>query len=326
MRLTPLDIREQQFRRVMRGLDPEEVESFLASVAGEFETLVAGNNELRQRVLELEEKITEYKSMEKALRDALLAAERVMGEAKESAQREAGLIVREAEISVERAKSRLSQDLVHMQQELAELRRLKDAYVTRVRWLLRSHLELIDGHAQEFSEIDAGLAPRVLAPGNPETAPRFDADPARFAAPARTYDPAPPMRPFDPTGRGPAMPSSPPPPAAPPGESGPRGFEAPMTEPPAFAEGWQIPSPSGPPFAGSPAVDLDDVLRPVGPDGTYELQPEPPLGRPTSAEEIAQAARRAERLAAEARAELERHGSGPESGWDRSRPGPGGRG
>ena len=33
MRLTPLDIREQQFRRVMRGMDPEEVTAFLASVA-----------------------------------------------------------------------------------------------------------------------------------------------------------------------------------------------------------------------------------------------------------------------------------------------------
>jgi len=37
MRLTPLDIREQQFRRVMRGMDPEEVGAFLGSVAAEFE-------------------------------------------------------------------------------------------------------------------------------------------------------------------------------------------------------------------------------------------------------------------------------------------------
>src|SRR6185436_13641319 len=142
MRLTPLDIREQQFRRVMRGLDPEEVEAFLSNVANEFEALVAGNNELRQRVLELEEKNVEYKTMEKALRDALLAAERVMGEAKESAQREAGLIVREAEMSAERAKGRLQQDLVQIQRDISELRRLKDAYLTRVRWLLRSHLEM----------------------------------------------------------------------------------------------------------------------------------------------------------------------------------------
>jgi len=301
MRLTPLDIREQQFRRVMRGLDPEEVEGFLASVASEFEGLVAGNNELRQRVLELEEKITEYKTMEKALRDALLAAERVMGEAKESAQREAGLIVREAEMSAERAKGRLSQDLVQIQHEISELRRLKDTYLTRVRWLLRSHLEMIDGHAQEFSEIDASFAPTAFGPTERSTA-RPQPDSGGFAAP--DLGPR-----FDPGVE--SSPVSHPLPETRPGESA-------YTSAP-FAD-WNTPS-GPPPFGGTPSVDLDDVLRPVGPDGTYEpgpsVPPPPPApGRASTSEEIAQAARRAERLAAEARAALERHGSRPAPGAD----------
>ena len=50
MRLTPLDIREQQFRRVMRGMEPEEVTAFLASVASEFEVLLTENKELKQRL------------------------------------------------------------------------------------------------------------------------------------------------------------------------------------------------------------------------------------------------------------------------------------
>src|SRR5262245_16081825 len=129
MRLTPLDIREQQFRRVMRGLDPEEVEAFLTSVASEFELLVTSNNELRQRVVELEEKIHEYRSMEKALRDTLLTAEKVMGDAKESAQREATLIIREAEVAAQRTKGRMQQELVQLQHEINELRRAKDAYL-----------------------------------------------------------------------------------------------------------------------------------------------------------------------------------------------------
>ncbi|MFQ5599890.1 MAG: DivIVA domain-containing protein [Candidatus Krumholzibacteriia bacterium] len=159
MRLTPLDIREQQFRRVMRGLDPEEVSAFLASVAGEYEALVGENKELRQRVLEFEEKLNEYRSMEKALRDTLLTAERVMTESKESAQREAGLVIREAELAARRATARIAQDVVEMRRELAELRRVKDAYLSRVRWLVRSHLDIIEGHAQEFTEVDAGLGP-----------------------------------------------------------------------------------------------------------------------------------------------------------------------
>jgi cell division initiation protein len=157
MRLTPLDIREQQFRRVMRGMDPEEVGAFLGSVASEFESLLAENKEMRQRLLDFEEKLNEYRNMEKALRDTLLTAERVMTESKESAQREAALLIREAELTAQRATARISQEVARLRRELAELRRMKDAYLGRLRWLMRGHLEMIEGHAQEFAEADAGL-------------------------------------------------------------------------------------------------------------------------------------------------------------------------
>jgi cell division initiation protein len=251
MRLTPLDIREQQFRRVMRGLDPEEVEQFMATVASEFEALVASNNELRQLVVELEEKVVEYKSMEKALRDALLAAERVMGEAKESAQREAALIVREAELAADRAKGRLSHDLVRLQEEIADLRRMKDGYLSRVRWLLRSHLEMLDGHGQEFVDMDASLA--ALSPSRPPPPP-----PVERPEPNRQ-----------------------------------------QRIPPSSMEWSQDDR--------NPPGGLEEVLRPVNPDGNYGRGELGARSRPLTAEEIADAARRAERLAAEAREALERH-------------------
>ncbi len=164
MRLTPLDIREQQFRRVMRGEDPEEVATFLASVATEFENLLAENKELRQRLIDVEEKVNEYRNMEKALRDTLLTAERVMTESKESAQREAALIVREAENAAQRATARISHDVSQLRYELSEMRRMKDAYLGRLRWLVRSHLEMIEGHSQEFAEVDAGIGPMEAPP------------------------------------------------------------------------------------------------------------------------------------------------------------------
>jgi cell division initiation protein len=286
MRLTPLDIREQQFRRVMRGLDPEEVEAFLANVATEFEQLVAGNNELRQRVVELEERIGEYRSMEKALRDTLLTAEKVMGEAKESAQREAALIIREAEVSVQRSKGRLQQDLAQLQNDLGELRRVKDAYLTRVRWLLRSQLEMLDGHAQEFAEIDANfqlVTPVEQPPPVPPAGPR-----AQAQAPPRPG--------------GAPRPAQPTPSTAPPTAPG---------EPPA---GWGIADWREP---GTPASGLADAMRPVSADGSYDVGRDAP---PSGPDAIAQAARRAERLAAEARAARERQGPGG-GGWglDRSR-------
>ena len=172
MRLTPLDIREQQFRRVMRGMDPDEVTAFLASVAGEFESMLGENKEMRQRLADFEEKLAEYRNMEKALRDTLLTAERVMTESKESAQREAALLLREAELQAQRATVRISQDVLRLRRELVELRRMKDAYLGRLRWLVRGHLEMFEAHAQEFVEADATLGPPEEAEAGREAAPR----------------------------------------------------------------------------------------------------------------------------------------------------------
>jgi len=280
MRLTPLDIRGQQFRRIMRGLDPEEVEQFLATIATEFETLLSEVEALRQRNVERVGHIDEYKTMEKARRDTLLTAEKLMGEAKESAQREAALIIREAELGAQRAKARLHQDLTELRHDVDEFRRIKDAYLSRVRWLLRSNLETLDGHAQEFEEIDASLRPAVPAVDWP-----------------RSLVPEPPP------------------------QNEPRGTLESAGGPRSDPRAWQPRS-----QAAASTGDLDDVLRPVGPDGSYDIPPAPApvaisgpapppaTARPTTAEDLAQAARRAERLAAEARAAYERHAANPPAG------------
>ena len=81
MRITPLDVRKQEFRRAVRGFDCEEVRAFLTTVADEYEAVLIDNKQLRERILEQDQKIIEYRDMEKALRDTLMTAERVMTEA-----------------------------------------------------------------------------------------------------------------------------------------------------------------------------------------------------------------------------------------------------
>ena len=49
--LTPLDVRKKasDFKKIMRGYDPKEVEDFLQLVAGRLEDLVKENLTLRER-------------------------------------------------------------------------------------------------------------------------------------------------------------------------------------------------------------------------------------------------------------------------------------
>ncbi|MBN2070901.1 MAG: DivIVA domain-containing protein [Candidatus Krumholzibacteriota bacterium] len=154
MRITPLDIRKQEFRKTMRGLDSDEVYAFLTTVADEYEAVLSDNKKLRERIVELEERLREFKEIEKNLRNTLLTAERITAEAKENARREAGLILREAEVEADKSSESIRAHTQQLRREILELKKHKDNYVTRLRTLLNSHQRVIDGFEDDFATVD----------------------------------------------------------------------------------------------------------------------------------------------------------------------------
>jgi len=182
MRLTPLDIRKQEFRKGMRGLDADEVYAFLSTVADEYEAVINDNKALRERLLELDDKVQEYRNMEKTLRDTLLTAERVTVEAKENARRESDLIVKEAQIEAEKALRDIRTASMRLRQEIQELRQQRDSYLSRMRILVESHVKFIETAEKDFAQEERQLAaaqqraeaetqqPSVTAPASRPTA------------------------------------------------------------------------------------------------------------------------------------------------------------
>ena len=53
MPITPLEIRKQEFRKMLRGYDPHEVRSFLEMVSTELESLLRENAGLNEKVKEI---------------------------------------------------------------------------------------------------------------------------------------------------------------------------------------------------------------------------------------------------------------------------------
>jgi len=126
MRLTPLDIRQQQFTvRMFRGLDPQEVDAFLEDVAEDYEAVLKENGLLREQLSALEERSRGLVDREKALQDTLLATQRLAEEMKESARREAQLIMREAELRGDRFVEDLRTEEARIRSEINELKRAR---------------------------------------------------------------------------------------------------------------------------------------------------------------------------------------------------------
>ncbi|MFO7654426.1 MAG: DivIVA domain-containing protein [Candidatus Krumholzibacteriia bacterium] len=154
MRITPLDVRKQEFRRSVRGFECDEVRAFLATVADEYEAVLVDNKQLRERILEQDHKIAEYHDMERALRDTLMTAERMLQEAKDNARRKGDLIVQEAALRAQQVLDRGRQRAEELRRELIGLHKEKESYLARFRSLAESQVQFIENHSRDFEEID----------------------------------------------------------------------------------------------------------------------------------------------------------------------------
>jgi cell division initiation protein len=101
-RVTPLEIQKHEFSRKWKGIDPVEVESFLALIAEEMEELARANAALESKARHLEEENAEHRERERILKETLLAAQRASEDIRAAAQKQAEMIVLDAQNSGER--------------------------------------------------------------------------------------------------------------------------------------------------------------------------------------------------------------------------------
>jgi cell division initiation protein len=96
MKITPLDIQQQQFRVRFRGFDMVEVDNFLDLAANEFEELLRENNRLKEEDRQKAERIQQLERAERDLHNALISAQQICEEMKNQARKEGELIIEDA--------------------------------------------------------------------------------------------------------------------------------------------------------------------------------------------------------------------------------------
>lgn len=143
MRLTPLDIRKQEFTRGLRGFDSEEVLAFLQMLSSQWEDLLDESRRKDDKIRELETKMAHYQKVEEALQDALQTARETSKNALQNAEDKARLIVDGAENRAEEIKRVAERDRHEIKRETAKLSGRRTEIVTRLRAFLMSELELL---------------------------------------------------------------------------------------------------------------------------------------------------------------------------------------
>src|SRR5262245_21593354 len=99
MRITPMDIRQQQFTvKMFRGSGSQEWDTFLQDLSSDYDARIKENSLLKEQLQALEERTRGLEEREKVLQETLVTTQRLVEEMKDQARREAGVILREAEV------------------------------------------------------------------------------------------------------------------------------------------------------------------------------------------------------------------------------------
>jgi cell division initiation protein len=152
MKITPLDIQQQQFRVRFRGFDMVEVDNFLDLLANEFEELLKENSQIREEDRGKAERIIQLEAGEKELRDTLVSVQRITEEMKNNARKEGELIIEEAKLNARKILEAAQAQALQIEGEINQLKRQRAEFEASLRATVEMHWRLLESTEEESPE------------------------------------------------------------------------------------------------------------------------------------------------------------------------------
>jgi cell division initiation protein len=154
MKITPLDIQQQQFKTRFRGFDIREVDAFLEQMAETFESFQKKNQNRGDEVRRLELEIQGYRKREETFKRALLNSQKVLDQMKDNARKSAELIIAEAEVKAEKILNKAHNRLAQLHEDIAELKRQRIQIEVQISSIIEAHARLLEIGKEGMKESD----------------------------------------------------------------------------------------------------------------------------------------------------------------------------
>ena len=144
MKISPIEIRQQEFSKKMRGYDPDEVQNFLESLAEELDKLNLENESLKSEVQSLTDQVNEFKKIEKNLQDTLLKAQENSTKSMEATKKQTSLMIKEAELKASQIIEKARESTNDIRNAVINLREEKDLILAKLKAIVSSQANLLE--------------------------------------------------------------------------------------------------------------------------------------------------------------------------------------
>ena len=144
MPLSPLDIHNKEFTRGFRGYSEDEVNEFLDQIIKDLEILIREKRELEEKVKTMSEQMRHFNSLEDTLSKSIVVAQEAAEEVRRNSQKEAKLIVKEAEKNADRIVNDALAKARKVTIEIDELKKQSKVFRNRFKMLVEAQLDLLN--------------------------------------------------------------------------------------------------------------------------------------------------------------------------------------
>ena len=144
MPLSPLDIHNKEFGRGFRGYDEDEVNEFLDQIIKDYELVLRDKKDLEAKVDELEQRLEHFSSIEETLNKSIVIAQEAGEDVKRNSQKEAKLIMKEAEKNADRIVNEALSKARKIAIEIEDLKKQSKVFRMRFKMLVEAQLDLLN--------------------------------------------------------------------------------------------------------------------------------------------------------------------------------------
>tara|TARA_R110000868_G_scaffold259361_16_gene517548 strand:+ start:17831 stop:18502 length:672 start_codon:yes stop_codon:yes gene_type:complete len=153
MKLTPIEIKQQQFEKSLRGYDVADVQAFLTLVSNEYEHLLTKNRELEDQIEKLGDRVRHYERVEEALHETLQTTKESVAQKMDNARLEAKNTTAKAQMDAEGIIQEANQQRAQIRQSILRLLDKRDEIISGI----SSYLDNAKSSVDKFSKDEMSI-------------------------------------------------------------------------------------------------------------------------------------------------------------------------
>ncbi len=153
MKLTPLDIQQQQFKVRFRGFDIREVDQFLEQIAKSVSALQETVNQQEEKLRRMELEKQGFKEREETFKRAMINSQKLLEQMKDNARKSAEIIIADAEVKAEKILNRAHSRLSQLHEDITELKRQRIQIEVQIRAIIDAHAKLLEIGKEDLADV-----------------------------------------------------------------------------------------------------------------------------------------------------------------------------